>query len=67
MGNVSKTRLKEMCCKVWPLLTQDEKERYFDCEGTIEFVSDVATIIGTVIDDSITEEELDDILDELDG
>jgi hypothetical protein len=65
MENVNKIRLKEMCCKVWSLLTQDEKERYFDCEGTIEFVSDVATILGTTIDNTLTEDELDEVLDKL--
>ena len=62
---MDKVRLKELCCNIWSMLTDDEKERYFCCEGTIEFVSDVAVIIGTTIDDTLTEEELDEILDML--
>lgn len=61
----NKTRLTELCGSIWSMLTEDEKERYFCCEGTIEFVSDVAVIIGTTIDDSLTEDELDEILDML--
>lgn len=61
----NKVRLKEMCGSIWSMLTEDEKERYFCCEGTIEFVSDVAVILGTTIDDTLTEDELDEILDML--
>ena len=61
----NKVRLKEMCGSIWSMLTEDEKERYFECEGTIEFVSDVATILGTTIDNTLTEDELDEVLDKL--
>lgn len=60
--NVS--RLKELCVKVWNLLTLEERERYYYGDGTIQFVYDVSDIAFMDADD-LTEEALDEILDEL--
>lgn len=65
MDKVNKPRLKEMCCKIWDQLTLEERERYYYGDGTIQFVSDVANILF-MDDERLSEEELDDILDELD-
>ena len=64
MKKLELNRLNEMCCKVWPMLTEDEKEYYFCTEGTIEFVSDIANILHIKLD-TITEDELDVILDNI--
>ena len=64
MKNVNKTRLKEMCCNIWYRLTLEERERYYYGDGTIQFVSDVANILFMEAEE-LSEEDLDDILDEL--
>lgn len=64
MKKAELARLHEMCCKVWPMLTEDEKEDYFCTEGTIEFVNDIANILHIDFN-TITDEELDEILDSI--
>ena len=62
---MNKARLKEMCCKVWSLLTLEEREAYYYGIGTIGFVDYIKQILA--IDDIVlTDEKLDEILDELD-
>ena len=65
MKKTELARLNEMCCNIWPALSEDEKEAYYCTEGTIEFVNDIANIIHVDFE-TITDEELDGILDAID-
>ena len=58
-------RLKEMCVAIWSMLTDEEAEGYFYNVGTIGFVEYVANIIWFDME-TLTDEELDIILDAID-
>lgn len=55
-------RIVELGRKVWSLLTEDERERYYTV-GTLTFVEDIATIIGHDLDSDDT--SIDDIHDKI--
>ena len=60
---LAKDRLIELGKQVWLLLTDDEREHYYDC-GTLSFVEDIATIVGYDIDSDDTV-SIDDIHDKI--
>ena len=66
MESSKRSRLEDLCKKIWIQLTNEEKERYFFGEGTIEFVADVADILG-IDSNALTEDELDTLLNDLDN
>ena len=65
MSKEDKVRLKEMCIKVWSLLTDDEKEQYYYNDGTIGFVEDMSNILY-IDSNKLTVTDLDDIIDSFD-
>jgi hypothetical protein len=58
-------RLKEMCVSIWSKLTDDEAEGWFCGDGTIGFVESVAALFFFDLE-TLSEEELDVILDAID-
>ena len=56
---LARNRLIELGKHVWLLLTDDEREHYYD-RGTLSFVEDIATIVGYDIDldDTVSIDEL---------
>lgn len=56
-------RIVELGRQVWPLLTEEEHERYY-MVGTLTFVEDIATMIGYDLDcDDVA--SIDDIHDKI--
>ena len=62
---LAKDRLIELGKQVWPLLTDDEREHYYN-RGTLSFVEDIATIVGYDIDFDDTT-SIDEIHDQIIG
>lgn len=58
-------RLKELCCKIWKLLSEDEQEGYFCGDGTYGFIENVAALIYVDIAE-LSDEEMEDIANALD-
>ena len=55
-------RIVELGKKVWSLLTEDERERYYNV-GTLTFVEDIAIMVGYDLDSDDT--SIDDIHDQI--
>lgn len=64
-----KERLKELAISVWNQLSNEEKEDYYNDCGTIGFIEDIARLLHMSQDllDSLTEVELNEILDALEA
>ena len=66
MNKREKTRLTEVCCAVWSLLTTAEREQYYyDC-GTIGFIEVIATMLYIDIAD-FDDTDFDEIINVLDN
>lgn len=64
MSNKQNKRLKELCKKIWSLLTNDERDVFYYGSGVIGFVEEIAYMLGLDINDE-NEECWLNIADEL--
>jgi hypothetical protein len=51
MSDKQVERLKELCKKIWSLLTNDERDTFYYGSGVIGFVEEIAYMLGLDVSD----------------